>query len=273
MLREAFGTRDGAVLSLESNVVAGYRYVHNSPTNLIDPSGQQEVLEKGVGHHWLPVTVFMQPGFGRRLTTEAKQYAAGAYTTPLDPQHCNKTYGGISHPKYNELVATEFKNFMAGKSNKVTAAEMKEFIDNIKQGKGADGKIVPGIKSFNDAIKSDIKDPPKPSKIKEIIESGKKYMQTNRFRLLAMAAVLAGALADVVVSHAQILSCTANSQNYRDALEALEQGDLNRARDKLIGENHSVYVDILGEAGAHPALNFRKAIEKAFERANDAEAD
>ncbi|MGD9648021.1 MAG: RHS repeat-associated core domain-containing protein [Pirellulales bacterium] len=254
-----------------------YRYVGNSPTNYVDPSGQQRVIyeDKGVGHHWVPVSVFMQPQIRVRLSDEAVQYAAGAYTTEMDPAHCYTTYGGVKHSEYNRYVREELKKFIDARKSKakLTGQEMKKFVELIRQGKGANGQQHAQISAFNNAISQQIKTPAKPGKFQEIVELGKKYMQTSRFKLLATAAVLLGALADAAVSHAQILTCTAKSHNYRLALEALERGDLTTARARLIGENDSLYWDIFEGAGAHPALNFQKAIEAAFERAKEADND
>ena len=65
--------------------------------------------------------------------------------------HRNGTYGGVTHPKYNDSVADEFERHFAKQireGKKISGQEMKDFIDNKLRNarRGTD------IRKFNDAI-------------------------------------------------------------------------------------------------------------------------
>ena len=67
----------------------------------------------------------------------------------------------------------------------------------------------------------------------------------------------------------KVLEVASNSGHYRRAIKAQQDGDLNKARNHLIGDHDSLYHEILGKVGAHAALNFKKAMERVFAMAKD----
>jgi hypothetical protein len=103
--------------------------------------------------------------------------------------------------------------------------------------------------------------------MEDILTAGRKYMKTSRFRLLAAGAVISGVLSEVVEQQVNLLDVASTSGHYRRAMQALQDGDLDRARTLLIGDSDSLYMEILTRVGAHAALNFKKAMESVFESA------
>ncbi len=91
-------------------------------------------------------------------------------------------------------------------------------------------------------------------------------MKHPRFRLLAMGAVLSGILSEAITAQANILDVAATSGHYRRAVEALQDGDIAKAHHLLTGDGDSLYMEIMGRVGAHAALDFKEAMDKAFDQ-------
>jgi hypothetical protein len=91
-------------------------------------------------------------------------------------------------------------------------------------------------------------------------------MKHPRFRLLAMGAVLAGILSETVTAASNVLEVAATTGHYRRAVDALQQGDIRKAHALLTGDRDSLYMEIMDRVGGHAALNFKTAVDKAFER-------
>jgi hypothetical protein len=94
-------------------------------------------------------------------------------------------------------------------------------------------------------------------------------MKHPRFKLLVAGAVISGLLGDVVAQQADVLDVASKSGHYQRAMQALQDGDLARARALLVGDRDSLYMEILTRVGAHAALNFKTAMEKVFESARN----
>jgi hypothetical protein len=244
------------------------------PASYSGPKGvvaQQVSTRSGVGHHWAPFSVVFDDEIRRLLADEAVEYAMGAYSGPTSPSHRNASYGGLTHTQYNDLVKKELKKFIKQrKIKKMTANQMQEFVQLINSGRNASGKPDPRIAAFNKAIRKALpKGTKAPSTMDEILAAGRKYMKSSRFRLLAAGAVVAGVLSEVVNQQVKVLDVASTSGHYKRAMLALQDGDLARAHALLLGDQDSLYMEILGRVGALAALNFKKAIEKVFESARD----
>ncbi len=226
-----------------------------------------------VGHHWVPVGVTQHPEIRRYLSDEAAQYAAGAYSGPTDPHHGSTTLDEVTHHKYNADVKAELQKFIEqNKIKKMTAAQMEEFVGLIENGLGADGKPHDFIGPYNKAIKGMLpKGTVRTSKLDDILAAGRKYMKHSRFRLLAAGAVVSGILGEVVAQQVKVLNVASSSGHYRQALRALQDGDLTKARNLLIGDHDSLYHEILAQVGAHAALNFKATVERVFANAQNRE--
>jgi hypothetical protein len=219
----------------------------------------------------VPIGVIQHPDIRPFLSDEAVQYAAGAYSGPTSPHHGNRTYGDVAHPKYSAEVRKELRAFIDARGiKKMTPKDMAEFTDLIKSGRGANGKPNKVIASFNKAIKGIVPKGTKPlTSMDEIMAAGAKRMKHSRFKLLAAGAVISGVLGEVIGQQVNVLDVAANSGHYRRALKALEEGDLSKAQSLLIGDGNSLYHEILGQVGAHAALNFKKTMERVFEMARN----
>ena len=106
-----------------------------------------------LGHHWVPWQVT-----SNKLTklTDGAVSVAIAYTSGrLDHRHggANNVYNGIDRATYNELVDEEFDKFYKVKNKRLLSGDdMFEFAELIRQGKGADGKIMKRICQFNKGV-------------------------------------------------------------------------------------------------------------------------
>jgi hypothetical protein len=221
----------------------------------------------------VPVGVTQDPEIRPYLSDEAAEYAAGAYSGPTDPHHGNKTLDEVTNQKYNSEVKAEIQKFIKqNKIKKMTAAQMEEFAALMENGLGADGTPHKFIGTYNKAIKRMLpKGTIRPSKLDDILAAGRKYMKHSRFRLLAAGAVVSGILGEVVAQQVKVLNLASSSGFYRQALGALQDGDLTKARNLLIGDHDSLYHQILVQVGAHAALNFKAAMERAFANAQNRE--
>lgn len=222
-----------------------------------------------VGHHWAPHSIVFSGKIRPMLSDDAVAYAMGSYSGKLNPPHRNARYGGITHHEYNKLVNDELETFINGRRIKnMTASEMHEFTNLVSGGRGANGEINPKIAAFNEAVKAQVaKGTSVPSKIEDVIAAGRKYMKTSRFRALAVGAVASGLLGEAVAQEVKLLDVASRSGHYRNALQALENGDLNQAQNLLIDGNDSLYHEILTQVGAHAALNFKATVEGIFANA------
>jgi hypothetical protein len=236
---------------------------------------QQVSWHPPVGHHWAPFGVVFRDDIRPLLSDDAVAYAMGAYSGPTDPAHGNGTYGGITHPQYNEKVNEELKKFIeARKIKKMTAKDMEEFIGLINNGLGANGQAHDAIAAFNKGIREALPKGPAPSsKMEHILAAGRKYMKTSRFRLLALGAAAAGLLGDMLQKHVDALDVAGESGHYRRAMRALEQGDVAKAHALLTGDRDSLYSELLVRVGFQAATNFRIAMDKVFEMAHEGASD
>jgi len=75
-------------------------------------------------------------------------------------------------------------------------------------------------------------------------------------------------LSEVIQQQVKILEVTAGSHYYRRAVQSLEEGDVAKAHQLLTGAQDSLYVELVTRAGAHAALNFKTAMDKAFATAS-----
>jgi hypothetical protein len=107
---------------------------------------QQVSTRRGIGHHWAPVAAVLDKGIRSLLSDEAVEYAMGAYSVPTDPSHRNGTFGGLTHPQYNNLVKKELKKFI--QHHKIE--KMQQFIGQINNGLDAFGEPYPAIAEFNE---------------------------------------------------------------------------------------------------------------------------
>jgi hypothetical protein len=258
------GTGGGSVTPVMTTSYSGPKKV----------DAQQVSWHPPVGHHWVPVGVTQHPDVRPLLSDEAVEYGAGAYSGPTDPHHRNTTLDEVTHREYSAEVRSELQKFIEqnkiSKTNKMTPAQMEEFTNLIENGLGANGQPHDFIGPYNRAIKGMLrKGTVRPSKLDDIMAAGRKYMKHSRFRLLAAGAVVSGILGEVIAQQVKLLSVASSSGLYRKALKALQDGDLSKARNLLIGDHDSLYHEILGQVGAHAALNFKAAVEKVFANAQN----
>ncbi len=109
--------------------------------------------------------------------------------------------------------------------------------------------------------------------MEDIIAAGKKYMKQSRFRLMAMGAVLSSVLGEAVSAGTSALQVASETKHFPQAIEALQDGDIDKARRLLTGDRDSLYTEILTRIGPLSALNFKKAMDEVFEWARSGSYD
>jgi hypothetical protein len=83
---------------------SGSKSSNNGSDEAADSAFQFAGWHPPVGHHWVPIGVFMDPEIRRFLSPEAMEYAAGNYSGPTIPHHGNTTIEQITHPIYSAEV-------------------------------------------------------------------------------------------------------------------------------------------------------------------------
>ena len=229
-------------------------------------AAQQAALARGIGHHWNPLWCVFHESIRPRLSDEAVHYAMGAYSGQTIPDHGNKTYGDITHVEYNDLVRRQLEEYLKlRRIRKMSAAQMKEFVDLIKAGRGANGEEHGKIAAFNRAIKAQVPRGTKvPTKMEDVLAAGRKYMKSSRFRVLAAGAFVSSVLGEAIAQEAKLLDVAAKSGYYELALDALQDGDLEQAEKWLIGGSNSLQSEILFQVGATASLDFQMAVLHVF---------
>lgn len=222
-----------------------------------------------VGHHFVNVATTMDADIRPLLSDDAVHYALGAYSGPTSPPHGNTTLGDIKHPQYNGHVKKELEQYIKdngiSKAKKMTGAQMEDFVGKIENGLGANGKAHPAIGAYNKGVKAIVRpDAAPPTTMQEVLAAGKKYKTHSRFTKLVGGAIVSTVLFQILAQQADAMEVAASSGHYRQALAALEDGDLDRARRLLTDETTSLYIEILLQVGAHAALNYKSAMEAVF---------
>lgn len=139
----------------------------------------------------------------------------------------------------------EFDKFYKAKGKgKLCGADMKEFADLIKSGKGANGKPNAELKAFNDKILASrqryIDVNPKlrgdkvPRDLKYLMKSGKEIRTNARFgKYLEMLGAIGGI--SELFSKATNASDVLQSNDLRLGAEALARGDFSQANVHFVG--------------------------------------
>ena len=248
----------------DANVTA---FISNDPVNYRDATG---LKSEGVGHHWVPVSVFED--FKDQMTNAAYEGALGGYSGQTSPNHNYGALGGVRHSRYNEVVRDMLTEAIASSpSSRFTVAEMDDFIDKVKNGKNLDGLFNNESTAYNDEVRRrrddfivenpNSKDPP------AIRREGRKAAKSQKARSeataaqrrrerrqrgqmlasqparvtgLALAPALTSELATAAVQDATGgLAVASESENFKDAIDALQRGDLVAANESMIGNEAS----------------------------------
>ncbi len=150
----------------------------------------------------------------------------------------------------------------------MTAAQMESFVSLIERGLGANGAENRTIGTFNKTIKGMvIKGKTGPRTMEDILAAGRRQISHPRFRLLAAAGVVSGILGEAVAAEAKVLDVAIKSDYYRRAIGQLKQGNLTNARNLLIGDDQSLYTEILGQVGFHAGQHFKQRMQRVFDYA------
>jgi hypothetical protein len=246
------------------------RYAANSPNNWTDSSGL------AVGHHWIPVSILLE--FQSRFTDAAFQMGMGAYSGATDPPHNFGTYGGVSHDTYNKLVRQNLQQYLkANKLQQLNRTQMMDFISKIEQGLDYSGAVDPRLRAFNNAIRAQVITPStlgglaEADLIKRLREQGRNYLRGPRFLATAIGAMVVSQAGDALAEYVGALQVAANSQNFRDGVGFLADGNLPGAQEAFIDgqTRESFYNDLIAKGYGNAALNFANEYQKAVERAQE----
>ncbi len=251
----------------------------NNATNETDPSGLSPV-----GHHWNPVSVLTDPVIRRRLSKAAFHYAMGAYSGQTSPDHGYKTYGGVSHARYNQIVRENLMKYMiANNIRKMSVEDMRTFTNQIIEGRGYDRKIDKNLKSFNDAIKNERLEFLRgredrilaKNDVDTLIKNGKNYLNNPRFFTTVAGAGLLAWANSAVADATGVLKVASESMYFQNAVKALNEGNLELAKVNLTGDQSdanfggakdSFHSELATKVGATAAETFKIYYDAAILR-------
>jgi len=260
---------DGKKVTLRKKTSAGTRA--GFEPNPLPP----EFVEAALGHHYIALAAAMGAGIAERLSKKARAYIIGATSGPTNPAHGNKSFGQISHHRYSKEVDKEFRKFInlklgAGGRRKLNEHQVAEFDDLLRSGKGANGRENEIIFKYNKGLQKVIIGgyKPRPS-VQDVVKKGFAIGKQQRYRDFLKGAVILVALNELLPRQAGAGEIIAKSRHLPDALNALERGDLVEAERLLVGQNDSLYMELLAAKGANlmsgnVASAFYLAVRKLF---------
>lgn len=229
-------------------------------------------VSKPVGHHWVNLMSAFSDEIRPYLSDKAAKYAAGVTSGELDPPHNAKAMNGVTHAEYNRAVKEELKSYIKLKKisakKKMTARQMEKFAARIMNGLDAKGKPHPVIGPFNEGIKASVKTGVVPPKaMADVLKNGAKQMKLRGFQMLAAGVVISGMANQLVADEVAIANVAARSSNFKQAIVALQTGDLDEAQRLMVGDRDSFFHELIGKVSHLSALNFQRRMEKIFSEA------
>ena len=229
-----------------------------------------------IGHHPLPIEILKEAYVRGKIDVDS--FKLGTETYFKDPGHGNKTYGEVPHKKYSAEVGEELDKLVkANKGKPIDKNVMESFLQNLTEGKGANGKPNPVIKDFNDAVLGVTGDAFK--KTGEILEKAgardidevirrcdaRRAFWANRY----MGAALAGATG-FLGANAEAAITAVGSEHLRRAVEHLNEGNIREAESEIFGPDRSgisgLIAEIENNGSPLAAQNAKKAFEELFTR-------
>ncbi len=269
-----------------------YRYVGNSPTNFTDPSGLSPV-----GHHWVPSSVVDDAAIRPYLSDEAYHLQQGSYSGATRDAagngHRFGTYGGVTHGEYNKSVKEELTKYIkANNIQKMTPAQMDDFISKIQNGQNHAGVEHEKLKSFNDEIRKQTQAHidhckangtrggiQKAQTSEQRIKQGQSYMKRGDYIKLKVGAAVATVMGAFISEAKGAIDVASKSPNFRNAVGALSNGDVALADRYMLGAGNSrgsncFQADLVDAGHGHAALEMEhqwaEAIKRGQERAQEA---
>jgi hypothetical protein len=246
---------------------------------------------ENTGHHFFPLQLVRK--YDKYLADEAKQIAH-AMTSGDIGVHNGSPVNGITHAKYTEAVDKEFNKYLTrwfrenkGKT-KLDAEGMQKFIMNLIEGKGADGIVNKTIQRYNQGIlarcrlpeadrpyKVVLKATAREEKMTIVREIVKQKPWKRRMAIInsVLAVQVMGITTEVAAKQVngvvEALGDEQFQQWFQQAMDALQNGQLEIARLYLIDDNNSckqVLQDKLGAAGLGLVQKFETKISELFEK-------
>lgn len=216
----------------------------------------------------------------------------GAYTGPTNPGHCFGTYGGVTHAEYNKIVKEELNQLIKKNGRKaISPDQMAQFIDNLRNGKDHTGAVNPKIKAFNKAIAAEraayVAVNPKTRGFKtdqtpaQWTKQGKGYLEGPGAGRVGPGgkAAIKGALVIsaiggwVVYDTPKAMAVAADSPHFKNAIQALSEGDLPRAERHLFGAGNAwgsncFYQELVDKVDPKYAILFHEAFYAKLKEIN-----
>jgi hypothetical protein len=208
------------------------------------------LLQRGVGHHWVPfevvtnLTSFISEDARKAFKGETTGPGAGVIKHRNDTVYVNGVR--LTHPDYNKRVNVKLSEYITrlrttgqltgGKLNRDQALK---FVEMIKRNGAGDQRIY----DYNQGV-------------------------IQRLRMTRLAQMLAASL---VTEFASATTVMARSKNFKRAVAALKKGDIAEADNALLGDDRSLYQELLDENLRDPALNLRNWWPEARRRAMEGE--
>ncbi|TWU12655.1 hypothetical protein CA54_14790 [Symmachiella macrocystis] len=134
-----------------------YAYVHGDPVTNIDPTGQVSVpavhslltrltigadpLVKGVGHHWIPQSVYNALFEIKLISDEALAVFEKGTRATLNYSHGYDTWNGVTHARYNEAIDAVLRKFVdVSSGSPIDGDDAKKLLIWIRTGMEFDNK-------------------------------------------------------------------------------------------------------------------------------------
>ena len=241
------------------------------------------VASEVVGHHPLPISVLKEAYVRRRLTVAAFKLATETYFK--NPNHGWKEYGGIHHKQYSATVENELQKLVtANKSKRIDKFQMENFLKNLTEGKGANGKTNSIIKDFNEAVLGISGDALRKTgetlekagarNIDDVIRrcDARRAFWANRF----MGAAFVG-VTGFLTANAQAAVTAVGNEHLRKAVEFLNEGKILEADREIFGPDRNGITGLISEIENNgsplAAQNARKFFEELFTRLPNEKAE
>jgi len=205
--------------------------------------------------------------------------------------HNGSAVNGITHAVYTKEVEKEFVTFLKIRKiqGEVDGKTMQEFIDNLIQGRGANGRVNRIIQKYNQGILAKCKLPEARRPYKRVLDattvSEKRFVVGEilgqkpwKRRMAIISSVLTveimGVFTEVAAQQIQAGIETLGDEQFQrwfqQAMIALQNGDLNTARQYLIDDNNSCLQVLQDKAGGLFGLgvvqNLQKGIDRIFDK-------
>ncbi len=246
------------------------------------PMGNTDPFGLAVGHHYFPQTLlgrFFSQGL---LTKGAFDLGMGYFSGSTNPSHRYGSYGGVSHKQYNDDVSEAFGKYLKGKGKKqANQLDLMDFIDtHLRGGDPVEGMDMGRCSRFNSAVDKTVVNkkgaPPIGAKSpRGWARQGRWFTGFKGGISKTMGFMFATGMAtEGIAGVSGALGVASNSSHFKNALDNLMQGDLDKAEKELFGNDPGNFTgdkcftqELVDEGLPKAAAQFAEAWNRSQENA------